>query len=47
MPLYCSQRKPVARTDRYTIYGRFEMPDLAVIPPCLVGAHALIPFNST
>ena len=47
VPLDCTQRKPVARKDRHTIYGRFEMPDLAVVPQRLVGAHALIPINST
>ena len=47
VPLDCTQRKPVARKDRYTIYGRFEMPDNELVPEPLVGAHTLIPFNST
>ena len=47
VPLDCKQRKPVARKDGYTIYGVFEMPDLDTVPVPLVGAQAIIPFNST
>ena len=47
VPLDCKQRKPVARKDGYTIYGVFEMPDLDTVPAPLVGAQAIIPFNST
>ena len=47
VPLDCKQRKRVARKDGYTIYGLFEMPDNDLIPLPLVGAQAIIPFNST
>ncbi len=47
VPLICTHRKPVARKHGYTIYGRFEMTDNELVPEPLVGAEALIPFNST
>ena len=47
VPLDCPQRKPVARKHGYTIYGRFEMTDNELVPEPLVGAQALIAFNST
>ena len=47
VPLVCTHRKPVARKDGYTICGRFEMPDHELVPEPLLGAQALIPFNST
>lgn len=47
VPLDCKQRKRVARKDGHTLYGVFEMPDLAPVPATLVGAQAIIPFNST
>ncbi len=47
VPLDCKQRKRVARKDGYTIYGLFEMPDNALVPTPLIGAQAIIPFNST
>jgi hypothetical protein len=46
VPLVCTRRKRVTRGDGYTIYGRFEIPD-DVVPAPLIGARALIPFNST
>ena len=47
VPLDCKQRKPVVRKDGYTIYGLFEMPDNDLVPAPLIGAQAIIPFNST